>query len=58
MKRSSLVVQTVNDEAVGKYMEYKDTQISCIAAKCLAEPPQAYLRTCVVQGPVDGLFLV
>jgi hypothetical protein len=55
MKRSSVVVEIVDDETVEamlifECMECRDTQISCIAAKSLAEPleacrPQEGLKT-------------
>jgi hypothetical protein len=42
MKKSSVVVEAVNNEVIDlECMECGDTQISCIAAKSLAEPPEA-----------------
>jgi hypothetical protein len=61
MKRSSIVVETIIDEAgeimlFFECMECRDTQISCIAAKSLAEPleacrPQEGLKTKVPKHP-------
>jgi hypothetical protein len=46
MKRSCVVVETVNDEVIEECLilnalECRDTQISCIAAESLAKPPEA-----------------
>jgi hypothetical protein len=45
MKRSSVVVKTVNGEGLENVdfqrVECRDTHISCITAKSLAEPPKA-----------------
>jgi hypothetical protein len=42
MKNSSVVVEVVNNGVIDlEHMECGDTQISCIAAKSLAEPPEA-----------------
>jgi hypothetical protein len=42
MKKSSVVVEADNNEVIDlEHMECGDTKISCIAAKSLAEPPEA-----------------
>jgi hypothetical protein len=42
MNKSSVVVETVNDEVIDlECMECRDTQISCMAARSLAEPLEA-----------------
>jgi hypothetical protein len=60
MKKSIVVVETVNNEAIGDYsserVECGDTQISSIAAKSLVEPleacrPQESLKTKVPKHP-------
>jgi hypothetical protein len=57
------MVETVNDEAIENVnlerMECRDTQMSCIAAKSLAEPPEACrsqegLKSISAQAPGDA----